>query len=143
MITFQNQIVYIVYFLLLGMFLGINNDFLQHCLKQWRVKTIPGYIIQSIYWLGLVYVSCLYIFKISEGLISIYTFVFFFIGVLIYNIFLQKAFLINLNFINKHTSKTYKQIKPWIIFALYPKEVIIFIKKAITIRKTKIKKTDT
>lgn len=129
MISFEDQIVYIVYFLLFGMFLAITYDLLHYFLKYRKLNIIICYIIQCIYWLGMVFISCLYIYRVSEGKIFIYTFLFFFIGVMIYNLFLRAVFLKDIDYMAGHFQICYNKTRKYIIFALYPKEIISVILK--------------
>ncbi|MDD4076375.1 MAG: spore cortex biosynthesis protein YabQ [Bacilli bacterium] len=129
MITFKNQIIYIVYFLLFGIFLAITYDILHYYLKRWNVKMLVGYIVQLLYWLGLVAISCLYAFRVSEGMISIYTFSFFFLGVLTYYFFLRNNLYKDLSRINYGFGKIYKTIKNWLIELIYPRELLFLLIK--------------
>ena len=127
MISFEDQIVYIIYFLLFGMFLAITYDLLHRFLRSRKINIVISYIIQFLYWLGMVFISCLYIYHISEGKIFIYTFLFFFVGVIIYGFFLRPSFLKDVNQAAGYLGKCYKKTKRHIIFAVYPKEIICFI----------------
>ena len=129
MITFKNQIVFIVYFALFGIFLAVTYDILHYYLRRWNVKRFIGYIVQSFYWLGLVAISCLYAFNASEGMISIYTFSFFFLGVLIYRVFLRNALFKDLLRIDYGFGKIYKTTKNLLIELVYPRELLFFLIK--------------
>jgi hypothetical protein len=80
MITFCNQVILVVYFLLYGMFLAVLYDILNFYLNKFKVKLIVGYIIQFIVWSGLVLLSCLFMLEVSDGYLTIYTFAFFVFG---------------------------------------------------------------
>ena len=74
MITFKNQLALVVYFTLFGIFLAATYDILHYYLRRWKVKAALSYVIQSIYWLGMVFVACLYAFRVSEVDINIHVF---------------------------------------------------------------------
>lgn len=131
MMSFKEQVILIIYFLIFGMFLGAMFDILHYFLGKLKPKLIVSYIIEFIYWIGLVITSCLYMLKVSEGYLTIYAFLFFFIGFLIYLYLLRGDFKKNLNSFVLFIVKVYKKSKKTILFLIYPKEVFVFIFKII------------
>jgi len=129
MLSFQEQIVLIVYFLIFGMFLGAMYDILHYFLSKVKLKLIVSYLIELIYWIFLVIIACLYMIKISEGYLTIYAFLFFFIGVVIYSSLMRANFKKNLEMVVIYIRKVWKKIKKTILYLIYPKEVFIFLKK--------------
>ncbi|HHX00605.1 MAG TPA: hypothetical protein GX740_04815 [Acholeplasmataceae bacterium] len=77
MISFREQVILIIYFLIFGMFLGAMFDILHYFLRRVKVKQIISYIIELIFWICMVIIACLYMLKVSEGYLTIYTFLFF------------------------------------------------------------------
>lgn len=131
MMSFKEQVILIIYFLIFGMFLGAMFDILHYFLGKLKLKLIISYIIEFIYWIGLVITSCLYMLKVSEGYLTIYAFFFFFIGFLIYLYLLREDFKKNLDLFVLFVVRVYKKSKKTIIFLIYPKEVFVFIFKII------------
>ena len=131
MIPFFEQIKYIIYFLLFGMFIAIMYDFLHFYLKKYRVKLLLSYPIQLIYWIGLVYLACIYMLKITEGYLTIYTYGFFLIGVIIHMIFLSKRFVRDITRLDQYLNIIYQKAKMVFIIIIFPKEVYWFVSKVI------------
>lgn len=129
MINFKEQVILIIYFLIFGMFLGAMFDILHYFLKRIKLKQIISYFIQLVFWMFMVVIICLYMLRISGGYFTIYSFLFFFLGIVIYNIFLRKNFLINLNRFATQSLKIYRRLKKIIIVIVFPKEVVIFFKR--------------
>jgi|GEM_PF-756261 len=130
MISFREQVILIIYFLIFGMFLGAMFDILHYFLRRVKVKQIISYIIELIFWICMVIIACLYMLKVSEGYLTIYTFLFFFIGVVIYVYLLREDFKKNINSVVIFIGKIYRKYKKTIYLLIYPKEVFLFIKKA-------------
>lgn len=140
MITFKNQLALVVYFTLFGIFLAATYDILHYYLRRWKVKAALGYVIQSIYWLGMMFVACLYAFRVSEGLISIYTFFFFFAGGLIYRALLRFGLHSDLERFSRGARKAYGFIKKWLSELVYSRELaLLFLKVKSTIKKKLLK----
>jgi len=136
MITFREQVQLIVYFSLFGMFLAVMYDLLNYYLNKIKINLILGYVIQFIYWLGLVLLVCLYVYKVSDGYITIYTFGFFILGILIHIYFFSDGFTKDIARVDDWMYKLYKKIKKTLIIIVFPKEVISVIKKLIPNKKT-------
>lgn len=138
MISFREQVILIVYFLIFGMFLSAMFDMLHYFLRKFKIELIPSYIIQSIFWIAMVVIACLYMLKVSEGYLTIYTFGFFFIGVVIYSLLLREEFRRNINLVVVYISKVFNKFKKTIILLIYPKEVFVVTKKVVRwLRKSK------
>lgn len=135
MISFREQVILIVYFLIFGMFLSAMFDMLHYFLRKLKMRLIPSYIIQIIFWIGMVIISCLYMLKVSEGYLTIYTFGFFFLGVVIYTYLLRNDFKNNMNLFVLYIAKVFNKFKKTIILLVYPKEVLFFIKKVVRFMK--------
>lgn len=79
--TFFDQCKMMLYFLIIGMFLGIMWDII-HILFSKNI--ISDYLIQFACWLVVILVILKSIDSVSWGYISIYTFMFFIIGYYVY-----------------------------------------------------------
>lgn len=128
MISIYEQIKLIIYFLLFGMFLAIMYDVLHFYLNKFKIKLLIGYIIQFLYWTGLVYLACIYMLKVSRGYLTIYTFGFFLIGIIIHMYILSKHFISDLERVDKWMVRIILRMKRIIIIVIYPKEFLMFLK---------------
>ena len=138
MISFREQVILIVYFLIFGMFLSAMFDMLHYFLRKLKIKLIPSYIIQSLFWIGMVIIACLYMLKVSDGYLTIYTFGFFFLGVVIYTYLLRDEFKKNINLVVIYIAKVFNKYKKTVILLVYPKEVFVVIKRVVKwIKKSK------
>lgn len=136
MITFRDQIILIIYFSLFGMFLAVMYDILNFYLNKFKVRLIIGYIIQLVYWIGLVVLACLFMLKVSDGYLTIYTFGFFLLGILIHFYFFSKGFYEDLNRADRWMTKLYNRCKKVFIVIVFPKEVYMVIRRIIPSKKT-------
>lgn len=107
--TFYEQLVMIIYFIILGMFMSIMLDTI-HTLFN-KIK-ITHYLLQIVLWIGLSIICIKSVDRISSGYIPIYIFLFFLIGYIVYNKLFSKRYI---KIILK--IKTYKQN---IILAIFP-----------------------
>lgn len=128
MITFRDQIILIIYFLIFGMFLSAMFDILHYFLRKFKLKLIVSYLIEIIFWMGLVVIACLYMLRVSEGYLTIYTFGFFFLGVVIYGCLLRESFKKDLHQFVVFVGRVFNKSKKTLIIIIYPKEVVTFIK---------------
>src|SRR5690554_3396928 len=128
MISFREQVILIIYFLIFGMFLGAMFDILHYFLRRVKVKQIISYIIELIFWICMVIIACLYMLKVSEGYLTIYTFLFFFIGVVIYVYLLREDFKKNINSVVIFIGKIYRKYKKTIYLLIYKKNIFIYIR---------------
>lgn len=131
MISFRDQVILVIYFLIFGMFLSAMFDILHYFLRKFKLKLVLSYIIESIFWILMVVIACLYMLKVSDGYLSIYTFGFFFLGVVIYTYFLRDNFKNNLNLFVVFIGRIINRFKKTIILVVYPKEAFSFIKKVV------------
>ena len=88
--TFNEQLIMIIYFIILGMFLSIMFDTI-HTLFN-KIKII-NYILQMISWIIVNIICIKSINTISNGYVPIYVILFFIIGYIIYNKFLSKSYI--------------------------------------------------
>lgn len=107
--TFYEQLVMIIYFIILGMFMSIMLDTI-HTLFN-KIK-ITHYLLQIVLWIGLSIICIKSVDRISSGYIPIYIFLFFLIGYIVYNKLFSKRYI---KIILK--IKCYKQN---IILAIFP-----------------------
>lgn len=107
--TFYEQLVMIIYFIILGMFMSIMLDTIHTLFNKIR---ITHYLLQIITWVFISIVCIKSVDRISNGYIPIYIFMFFLIGYVIYHKFFSKRYI---KIILK--IKTYKQN---IILAIFP-----------------------
>lgn len=95
------------------------------------MKLVFSYIIESIFWISMVIISCLYMLRVSEGYLTIYTFGFFFLGVVIYSYLLRDNFKNNLNSFVVLIGKIILKFRKTIIIVVYPKEVFSVVRKVV------------
>jgi len=120
--TFDEQLIMIIYFIILGMFISIMLDTIHTIFN--KIKVI-NYILQFISWTIVNIVCIKYLDKISNGYVPIYLFLFFIIGYFIYNKFLSKSYI-------KIILKI-KESRQNILLAIFPITLYNYI-----IRKTKV-----
>lgn len=112
--TFKEQLLIIIYFILIGMFLGIMFDII-NCLFE---NNILNCIIQLIIW-GIVSFLCLLVVdNICSGYLPFYFLLFFGLGFLLYYFLLRIRFIEKLNHIKKY--------KKSILICLFPIDVCTF-----------------
>lgn len=133
MISFRDQVILIIYFLIYGMFLSAMYDALQFYLNKTKLKKLLIYFIQAIFWIIMVIISCLYMLEVSSGYLTIYTFGCFFLGVFLHFYLLHSRFVKDLANFQSVLSKIFKRLKQIIIILVFPKEVFQFIQKIIKI----------
>lgn len=125
--TFKEQLLIIIYFILIGMFLGIMFDIINSLFNN----SILNYIIQLIIW-GIVSFLCLLVVdNICSGYLPFYFLLFFGLGFFIYYYLLRIRFITRLNYIKKY--------KKNILTCIFPIDVCTFcitkIKKIIKKKK--------
>ncbi len=131
MISFREQLVWIIYYLLFGYFLAAMSDILHFYLNKTRLNLILKYIFQLFFWCGLAYLATIYIMKLSNGALNVYTFGFFVIGALIHYFYFSKKFIKNLDMVSNACTKLYQKTKKTLIIIVFPREVLSFIKKVL------------
>ncbi|NLD26861.1 MAG: hypothetical protein GX661_05835 [Acholeplasmataceae bacterium] len=129
MISFREQLIWIIYYLLFGYFLAAANDILMYFLNKTKMNTVLKYIIQLFFWLGLAYLATSYMMRISEGYLTIYTFGFFAIGALIHLSYFSKHFRNDLDRLTDFLKKVLSRVKKLLIIIVFPKEVMIFLRR--------------
>lgn len=88
--TFQEQLIMIIYFVILGIFISIMFDTIQTFFN--KIKII-NYLLQFISW-TIVNIICINaVNKISNGYVPIYIFLFFLLGYIIYNKLLSESYI--------------------------------------------------
>lgn len=88
--TFQEQLIMIIYFVILGIFISIMFDTIQTLFN--KIKII-NYLLQFISW-TIVNIICINaINKISNGYVPIYIFLFFLLGYIIYNKLFSESYI--------------------------------------------------
>lgn len=88
--TFNEQVKMMIYFLTIGMFLGIMWDTIHTFFYKNRLN---DYMIQFTCWCIVIVVVLKSIDSVSWGYITIYTFMFFIIGYYVYIRFLSSSFI--------------------------------------------------
>lgn len=107
--TFYEQLVMIIYFIILGMFMSIMLDTIHTLFNKIR---ITHYLLQIITWILISIVCIKSVDRISNGYIPIYIFLFFLIGYIIYHKLLSERYI-------KIILKI-KEYKQNIILAIFP-----------------------
>jgi hypothetical protein len=129
MISFREQLIWIIYYLLFGYFLAAANDVLSHFLDKTKINIILKYIIQLFFWLGLAYLATAYMMKISKGYLTVYTFGFFAVGALIHIFYFSKQFRSDLAGFSRFMQKIFARIKRILIIIIFPREVVVFFRR--------------
>lgn len=107
--TFYEQLIMIIYFIILGIFMSIMLDTI-HTLFN-KIK-ITHYLVQMVVWILISIVCIKSVDRISNGYIPIYIFLFFLIGYIIYHKLLSERYI-------KIILKI-KEYKQNIILAIFP-----------------------
>ena len=88
--TFSEQLIMIIYFIILGMFISIMFDTIQTMFN--KIK-FTNYVLQFLSWVFVSFICIESVDRISDGYVPIYIFLFFLIGYYIYNKFLSKNYI--------------------------------------------------
>lgn len=129
MYTFYEQLVMIIYFILYGMFLIISYDILNYYLNKLVIRKLIYYLVEAIYWVVIIIISLLFMLRVTKGYIPLYTFLFFIVGIIIYLLYIQKSFLVDLKRFDLIFSKILVKIIKVIWNFIFPKEVFFSFKK--------------
>jgi len=121
-LTLYEQIVIIIKFIILGIFVSLMMDIIDVFNFRKKVRNI---IIQFMYWALVTYTVCEAVLVISKGYLPLYTFLFFICGYLIYRKLLKKQFVLTLTKIKETTIKNKKHLFSF----FYSRPVIIAIIK--------------
>ena len=124
MISYIEQIRLIIYFIIFGSFLGVTLDTIKYIIKNENI--IVRYGQECIYWVILLLIAYLYIVKVQNGFVNIYTIVFYILGFSSYYLLISNS---HHNVIDKGIYVFNKYIKNIIIELFYPKEILKFIKR--------------
>lgn len=123
---FSEQIIMIINFLILGIFLSICLDTITILFSK---NKIVHYLFQIISWIIVSIIGLRYVCKISEGYIPFYIILFFFIGYLMYVKICKKRYVKTLYYILKNR----KEIK----LALFPVQLYNIIKSKLVVKRKK------
>ncbi len=119
MISYLEQIKLIIYFLIFGAFLGVTLDTIKYIIKNENI--IVRYVLEILYWGIILIIAYLYIVKVQEGFINIYTIIFYIGGFILYYLLISQS---HHNVIDKGIYIYNKYIKKILIDLLYPKELM-------------------
>ncbi len=119
MYTFYEQTLFMIQFILLGMFISIASDTIVVLFSSNRWYEI---LIKILLWTGLVYLSCVYVMHISDGYLPFYFFLFFLVGYILYTKFLRKEYLKSWTKIKGYKGKIWEILFPVTIFSFFKKQ---------------------
>lgn len=139
-ITFFEQLIMILYFIIFGMFLMILYDILNFYIVKWRFKIYINFLIETLFWLVMIFVACAFMLRVSKGYIPLYTFIFYLVGVVLYQSLFKKIFLKDLVYFDRVLSKVLSIIWRFLKEIFFPREVYLYLKKIIGKLLSKIKK---
>lgn len=128
-LSFYEQLVLIIYFTFFGMFLIISYDVLFFYFDKCKLKVYLRHIIESLYWVIMIIISCFFMLRTSKGYLPLYTFLFYLTGIIIYLAFFKKSFLNDYSLFDKVISKIITKLFKFIKYIFFPKEVYLVIKK--------------
>lgn len=137
MINIYEQLQIIFYYVLLGMFIASTFDILK--LLTNNSKLYIKYISQAIYWVSLIYISTLYIIKYTSHYLTLYTILFFIIGIYLYYILLSNSNNNNILYIKPYLKKILILLYTWLL----PIDLLKYIKYKVKTLLLKIKKRKT
>lgn len=117
MISATEQIRIIILYILFGIFIGITFDSLKMLTFNNKTKRmqIISYIIEVIYWVVISYICALFIIKNTSIYITVYSILFFVIGIFIYYSLLQKSYNKNFTYIKKYCKNIISKIIPLLL----------------------------
>ena len=125
MIPVSEQIKIIIYYLLFGMFIGVTFDTIKLLTKN--RKLYLKYILETIYWISLIYIASLYIIKNTSHYITLYVVIIFILGIYLYYLLLSKSNKNNIYEVLPYISKFLKIMYRYLL----PIELFIYIKNKI------------
>lgn len=137
MISAAEQVKIIIFYIIFGIFIGITFDTLRILTSNDKTKKrlILSYFCEITYWILISYICTLFIIKNTSHYITIYSILFFVIGIFIYYSLLQKGYQKNFLNIKKQIVRIFKMLIP----LLLPLEFFHFFKKVF--KKKRAKKT--
>lgn len=134
--SFYEQLIMIIYFILYGIFLIISYDILNYYLAKIKSKYLY-HAIEVAFWVSMIFISLIFMQRISKGYIPLYTFLFFIVGIIIYITFIQESFIQDLTRFDLIISKILVKIIKVLWYIIFPIEVL---KKTSQIFKKLVKK---
>ena len=117
--SFKDQLLMIIYFIIVGMFIGIMFDTINLFFNK---NKIINYIFQILCWLIVTIVCVISVDRISDGYLPIYIFFFFIIGYFIYSYLFKCRYKKRILYIKKYQEKIKKIIMPIELIALFKKK---------------------
>ena len=123
MISYIEQIKLIIYFIIFGSFLGVTLDTIKYIIKNENI--IVRYVLEFIYWVIILLIAYLYIVRVQNGFINIYTIIFYILGFTSYYLILSSS---HHNIIDKGIYIYNRYIKKIIKELFYSREIFSFIK---------------
>lgn len=117
--SFKDQLLMIIYFIIVGMFIGIMFDTINLFFNK---NKIINYIFQILCWLIVTIVCVISVDRISDGYLPIYIFFFFIIGYFIYSYLFKCRYKKRILDIKKYQDKIKKIIMPIELIALFKKK---------------------
>lgn len=117
--SFKDQLLMIIYFIIVGMFIGIMFDTIN--LFFYKNKII-NYIFQVLCWLVLTIICVISVDRISDGYLPVYIFFFFIIGYFIYSYIFKGRYKKRILYIKKYKGKIKQIILPIELIALFKKK---------------------
>lgn len=121
MITALEQLKIIFLYILLGLFVSSTFDSFSFLVQSF--KQIFKYILELIYWLLVTYISVSFIIKNTAHYVTLYSILFFIIGVFIYYCLISKHYLKHLNILKSSGKKMILFLYP----LLFPLELVKFL----------------
>lgn len=116
--SFKDQLLMIIYFIIVGMFIGIMFDTIN--LFFYKNKII-NYIFQVLCWLVVTIICVISVDRISDGYLPVYIFFFFIIGYFIYSYIFKGRYKKRILYIKKYKEKIKQIILPIELIALFKK----------------------
>ena len=107
--SFYEQLIMIIYFILYGIFLIISYDILNYYLAKIKSKYLY-HAIEVAFWVIMIFISLIFMQRISKGYIPLYTFLFFIVGIIIYITFIQESFIQDLTRFDLIISKIFSPV---------------------------------
>lgn len=139
MYTIKEQVILMVYFLILGVFSISLFKLFIFVLDKSKLKKVIKYIIEFIFWIFLTIIVSSFLFKKIDGYVPIYGICFYLLGIVIYLYLLDKIFKEDLNRVYLIINKLYlKTKKIWKI--ILPIEIIRFCKRIVSKKGDKYEK---
>jgi spore cortex biosynthesis protein YabQ len=124
----ETQLKIIVLLILFGIFLIATYDIFYYVIDLLKPKTWIRLISEILFGALQLFIAYRYSYKICEGYVPIYFFLFFGLGILIYLKLLKKTLEKDLPYIMKILAFIFKWMVKLIVFLFYSREVVYAIK---------------